>query len=396
MYGAGLLLALVVAALAPTMTFAAPRPPGAEFQPVPFSALDGWAEDAHAQAFAAFRRSCDAILRGGVTGGALKADVEADLRAACARAAGLGTEPGDEAARRFFESAFTAYRVVPSTGRRGFVTAYFEPEIEGALAPSDRFHVPLHAPPADLVTFRNGEPRPPGAPEGLEAAQRTSAGLVPYPTRGEIESGLLDGRGLEIVWLASAVEAFIVHVQGSARVRLAEGGVLRLSFAAKNGHPYTSIGRLLIERGEIPREEMSLERLTAWLEAHPQEATRVMRSNRSYVFFRVNQDLDPALGPVGAQEVQLTPGRSAAIDKAIHVYGLPVWVDARLPERAGGPEVPFRRLMIAQDTGSAIVGPARLDLFFGMGAEAGRHAGEIKHDAEVFMLLPRPGLGAER
>ena len=357
------------------------RLPGAELRAVAFAALDGWGADAHAAAFAAFRRSCAAIAREGVTGGLLKDRIAADLAAACRRADSLGPEPDDRQARRFFEEAFVPCRVAPETGR-GFVTAYFEPEIDGALAPSAEFRVPLYAPPADLVSFASGTP-PDGMPAGFTAAQRTSAGL-------------LEGRGLEIVWLRSPIDAFIVHVQGSARVRLAEGGTLRLSYAAKNGHPYTSIGRVLVERGEIPREEMTLARLTAWLEAHPRDALRLMHRNRSYVFFEVNQDLDPALGPRGAQGVQLTAGRSAAVDKSLWAYGLPVWVDARLPGAPGAAGTPFRRLMIAQDTGTAIVGPARLDLFLGSGAAAGRLAGEIRHEADVVLLLPRPGLAVGR
>ena len=370
------------------------RLPGAELRPVACAALDGWAADAHAAAFAVFRRSCAAIVTDGVAGGLLKDAVAADLAAACRRAEALGPDPGDDASRRFFEETFVPWRVAPESGR-GFVTAYFEPEIDGALAPSAEFSAPLYAPPADLVSFAGGVP-PEGAPAGFTAAQRTSAGLQPYPTRAEIDSGLLEGRGLEIVWLKSPIDAFIAHVQGSAHVRLAEGGTLRLSYAAKNGQPYTSIGRVLIERGEIPREAMTLARLTAWLETHPREAAQVMHRNKSYVFFEVNQDLDPALGPRGAQGVQLTAGRSAAVDKALHAYGLPVWVDARLPGAPGAAEVPFRRLMIAQDTGTAIVGPARLDLFLGSGEAAGRLAGEIKHEADVVLLLPRPGLAAGR
>jgi membrane-bound lytic murein transglycosylase A len=368
------------------------RLPGAELRPVGYAALDGWAADAHAAAFAAFRRSCASVATDGVAGGLLKDAVAADLAAACRRAEALGPDPDDDASRRFFEEAFVPWRVAPEAGR-GFVTAYFEPEIDGALAPSAEFSAPLYAPPADLVSFAGVPPE--GAPAGITAAQRTSAGLRPYPTRAEIDSGLLDGRGLEIVWLKSPIDAFIAHVQGSAHVRLAEGGTLRLSYAAKNGQPYTSIGRVLIERGEIPREAMTLARLTAWLETHPREAAQVMHRNKSYVFFEVNQDLDPALGPRGAQGVQLTAGRSAAVDKALHAYGLPVWVDARLPSAPGAAEVPFRRLMIAQDTGTAIVGPARLDLFLGSGEAAGRLAGEIRHEADVVLLLPRPGLAAE-
>jgi membrane-bound lytic murein transglycosylase A len=304
----------------------------------------------------------------------------------------LGPEPGGDESRRFFEAAFVPHHVAPDTGR-GFVTAYFEPEIDGALTPSAEFGVPLYAPPADLVSF---DSPPEGAPAGFTAAQRTGAGLRPYPARAEIDAGLLEGRGLEIVWLRSPIDAFIVHVQGSARIRLAEGGALRLSYAAKNGQPYTSIGRVLIERGEIAREDMTLARLTAWLEAHPREAPGLMHRNKSYVFFEVARDLDPALGPRGAQRVQLTAGRSAAVDKGLYAYGLPVWVDARLPGAPGTAEAPFRRLLIAQDTGTAIVGPARLDLFLGSGEAAGRLAGEIRHEADVVLLLPRPGLAAER
>ena len=179
----------------------------------------------------------------------------------------------------------------------------------------------------------------------------------------------------------------MVHVQGSARVRLPDGQIIRLGYAGRNGHPYTSIGRILVDRGHIQPQDMSLARLKAWLRAAGQDGVRLMQQNRSYIFFKIEERLDLDQGPVGAAGLSLTPLRSIAVDRTLWHYGLPFWLNADIPWE-GPQNAKFRRLMIAQDTGSAIVGPARADIFFGTGDPAGTLAGNIRHEAQLHVLLP--------
>jgi membrane-bound lytic murein transglycosylase A len=191
------------------------------------------------------------------------------------------------------------------------------------------------------------------------------------------------------VYLEHPGEAFIIHVQGSTRIRLPDGEVLRIGYAGRNGHPYTSIGRILVENAAIDRDEMSLEWLLAWLKDNPKEAREIMRRNRSYIFFTVLDTLAPEDGPIGGAGIPLTPGRSLAVDRQLWSYGLPFWLDGIVPD-VDGTERPLQRLMIAQDTGSAILGPARGDFFTGTGEAAGHQAGLIRHRPRFVVFLPRP------
>lgn len=344
---------------------------GSRLQPVRFADLPGWAADELAPALEAFRASCarPATKR---------------FAAPCAAAAKAGLS--EKAARAFFESWFRPYRVVPAAGK-GFVTGYFEPEIEGARRPHGPYRHPLLSRPADLQDIDPANP-PRGVPKGLTAAGRTGRGWAPYPTRAEIEQGALGPRAAPLVYLADPVDAFFVHIQGSARIHLSDGEVIRVGFAGRNGHPYTAVGRVLIDEGHIGREEMTADRLRDWLKSNPAEATRIMRRNDSYIFFRELPAADPALGPIGAAGIPLTPRRSIAVDRKLHAFGTPVFIAAQLPVGAGGAVVPYGRLLIAQDTGSAIVGGARGDIFFGAGEHAGHLAGLIRHEAAFHVLLP--------
>lgn len=357
--------------------------PVADLEAVAFAELPGWEEAGHPAALAALVRQSRAWgsaapkTRGlGVDGGALAAIAR---RAAAVEA----TDPA--AARRFFETWFVARRVRPRQGE-AFLTAYFEPELAGSRVATERFRVPLLARPDDLVDVDAAD-RPADLDPSFAFARRTAAGLEIHPDRAAIEAGALAGRGLELVHVEDPVDAFFVHVQGSARIRLAEGGTLRLAYAAKSGHPYTSIARILIDRGEATAAEMTADRLRAWLAAHPDEAPALMRRNRSYVFFAEQADLDPDLGAVAAAGAPLAPGVSLAVDRTLHTFGTPIFLDADLPLGRGGEIEPFRRLMVAQDTGSAIVGPARGDVFVGLGAEAGRRAGRVRHMPRAFVVL---------
>ncbi len=351
-------------------------------EPVRFSDIPGWAADDHAAALAAFRAGCPAAVGRKRAKTAIAVDTAA-FRRACAAAAALPASPDAAIARRFFETAFTPVRVTTD----GFLTGYFEPEVAGSLAPGGPYRTPLYRRPSDLVDLKQGT----GALAGFSHARRDAAGrLSAFDDRAAIEAGALSGQGLELVWLADPVDAFFVHVQGSARVRLPDGRILRVGYDGKTGHPYTAIGRILIDRGEIAREEMTAERLAAWLKAHPDEAGALMAQNRSFVFFRP-LDRPAGEGPVGALGVPLVAGRSLAVDPSVQPYGLPVFVSAELPIGPGGALAPFRRLMAAHDTGSAIKGAGRGDIFVGAGDAAGAVAGRLRHPAEVFVLVPRDG-----
>jgi membrane-bound lytic murein transglycosylase A len=378
--------ATLLLSLYPMLDLKAEPARNASLEPLTFSRLAGWDEDDHAAAFAVFRRSCEAILKETPALRAASAP-DADLRRVCEAAVRHDADPSREAARRFFEAHFAPLEVRPQSGR-GFLTGYFEPEYEGSLTASSDFPAPLLARPDDLISVPPGETLP-GLDSALQAARRTDTGWSPYPDRAAIETGALGDRAKPIAFVRDAVAAFVMQVQGSARLRLPDGRTLRVAYAGRNGLPYTSIGRILVEEGRIPLEDMSLERLTGWLRAHPDEGRAVMRRNRSFVFFRIADELAPADGPIGGAGLPLTPGRSLAVDRSLWSYGLPFWLDGALP-LAGGGEEPLRRLMVAQDTGTAIVGPARGDYFFGSGAEAGTRAGLLRHPARFIVLSPTP------
>lgn len=366
--------------------------PVADLPSVAFADLPGWPAGDLAATFRAFRRAAPHRIARPPRTKDLGIDGTA-IAVVSAKALDLPVDLDEAGARAFFERHFEPRRILPRTGEP-FLTGYFEPEIEGTRRAGDpRFPVPLLARPDDLVDV-DAANRPPALDASFAFARRTTDGLVAYHDRAAIEEGALAGRGLEIVFLADPVEAFFVHVQGSARIRLAEGGSLRVAYAAKAGHPYTSIGRLAIERGLIGAEEMTLERLRGWLQANPIAARALMRENRSYVFFAEQQGLDDTLGAVAAAGVQLTPGISLAVDRRLVTFGTPIFLDADLPLGPDGAIEPFRRLMLAEDTGSAIVGPARGDVFVGLGPEAGLAAGRIRHVPRAFVALVPEGEGA--
>lgn len=385
--GAGLALALLAACGAPVSGMAAsplPLPPGARAEVLSPAELEGWSRDDHRIAFGIFARGCmaDPPLRTAVA-------VPVALASVCAEAGRIAKAgPVDRAqARTFFERRFSFWRIRPAEAGAGFMTGYFEPEFEGSLTRSAAFPTPLYGRPADLVTRQPGD-RWPGLDEALSAARRTEKGYEPFPDRAAIEAGALDGQGLEILWLRDPVDRFVLQVQGSGRVRLPDGSVTRLVYAGRNGHAYTSLGRVLSEREGIPPAQMTMDRLVARLKADAGFARELIRLNRSFVFFARRDDLPAGSGPIGGAGLPLTPLRSIAIDRTIWPYGLPVWIDATLPDGAGGAER-LARLTIAQDTGSAILGPARLDLFVGSGAAAGHRAGLIRHPVDFTILWPR-------
>lgn len=296
-------------------------------------------------------------------------------------------------ARLFFERHFTPALVLSEDGSdQGFVTGFYEPEVDASPIRTPDFTVPLLSRPPDLVDVGESD-RPQGFDPYLAFGRTTSSGtLAEYHDRPAIERGALAGAGLEIAWLADRVDAFFVHVQGAARLRMPDGTVRRVTYAAKSGQRFTGPGRVLAELGEIPPAEVTMQSIRAWFKANPGRVDEILWQNRSYIFFRDAPVDDPALGPVAAAKVPLTPGRSLAVDRLIHTFGTPFFVDAPTLTAVDGN--PFRRLMIAQDTGSAIVGPARGDLFCGSGDAAGDIAGVIRHKARFLALLPKASAGA--
>ena len=368
---AALLLAALLAGCAP-QTF--PRD-------VAFADLPGWAADRHAEIIPALRTSCAAIARlppERSLGGA--GPTEATAAAVAPACAELATLPAtDTAARAFLERRFR-----PVALGEGTLTGYFEPELRGSTRRSARFATPLHARPPELVEADLGAHIPDLRGRRI-AGQVRDGRLQPFPDRAAIAGGALAGRGLELAWVDDPADAFFLQIQGSGRVVLEGGGVMRLGYAGWNGHAYVAVGRFLVEQGILPREQVSMQAIRAWMaEAGPAEAAALMARNPSYVFFR-RLDLPPEAGPIGTQGAPLTPMRSIAVDRTQVPLGLPVWVAGRDPVA----DAPLRRLTVAQDTGGAIRGPARADLFTGWGAEAADRAGRMRDPAALFLLVPR-------
>lgn len=334
-----------------------------------FTDLPGWAGDEHVSALTAYRRTCG-------------------RRSRICNAARRAAQKGGDAPRLFFETWFTPVEVSAA----GFLTGYFEPEVPGSFEPTPAYPAPLLARPAGLIMKPKRSPR--GWPADVIAARRTARGYEALPDREGIETGAL-GREARPLVHVDPVDAFMIQVQGSARIRFSDGRVLRVGYDGKNGYPYTAIGKVLAERQGIPPAEMTADRLWAWLKAHPDEAPAIMRANRSFVFFKLTKT-EESQGPVGGADVVLEAGRSLAVDRKAWAYGTPVWLAGEIPRPEGG-TAPLRRLTIAQDTGTAIVGEARGDLFFGSGARAGAEASLVRSPVRWFVLREkRPPAAARR
>ena len=356
-------VALAVAACAAPAPPPAPPPPadGIVVRGASFADLPGWAADDHAQALAAFRKSCGrASPRAATARLALAAD---DLKPACAAAARVDRR-SRTAAREFFETHFRPISVAAADGKPGLFTGYFETQLEAALVPGPRHRFPLYR-----------------RPSGLESTPAT-----PFLTRAQIEAGGLRNKGLELAWAADPVDLFELHIQGSGRLVLPDRRVMRVGFSGHNGHPYLAIGRVLQEYGAGPDDVTDWPAMKAWLLGNPNLAVEIMQRNERYVFFQEMR----GEGPVGAMGIALTANRSLAVDPAVVPFGAPVWIDTSSP----GPRIavqgpPLRRLMVAQDTGGAIRGPVRGDVFFGFGDEAASLAGRMKSPGAWYVLMPR-------
>jgi membrane-bound lytic murein transglycosylase A len=360
-------------------------------QPVAFSTLPGWGSDASAAALAAFVVSCDRIQYftpdqplGGSGEAATLGGKAAQWGPVCAAAKAV--PPADDvAARLFFQTRFQPYRVTQDDRSTAIVTGYFEPVVAGDTNQEGPYQTPLLGLPPDLVTFDLGLFDP--ARAGVIAVGRLDRQqLVPYYDRFEIENGALDPDGLAIAWVADPVDAYFLQVEGSGRIKLPDGSVMRVTYAGKNGRAYVPIGRVMVQEKLLPADHVTEQSIRAWLEAHPGRARAIMDQNPSYVFFRTAPELSADAGPLGALGVSLTPGRSIAVDDAYLPLGAPVWLATADPVS----HAPLQRMTVAQDLGSAIIGPLRADLFFGSGPSAEAPAGAMHAPGQLYVLLPLP------
>ncbi len=374
---AALALAVVGCAPQPVVRTPPPMPPVPGPAPAPdrlglvparFDELPGWREDALGQALPALTRTCDRLMRQppdksiGADG---MGGTAADWHAPCAAARRLPASD-HETARTFFEGWFAPFLVTNNGSANGLFTGYFEPELPASRTRSARFSLPLHGKPKDLVA------------KGDQVGRLVGGQLVPYPTRAEIEAGALGNQAPVIAWLDDPVDAHILHIQGSGRLKLEDGTVLRLGVAGTNGHKFVGIGRLMRERGLL--DDVSMPSIRAWLKGNPTQARALMAENPRYVFYRL-QEGD---GPVGSEGVALTPERSLAVDPRFIPLGVPLFLDTVDPSGRA-----LRRLVMAQDTGGAIKGPIRGDFFWGQGEAAFEKAGRMKSAGRYWVILPR-------
>nr|VFK08547.1 MAG: membrane-bound lytic murein transglycosylase A [Candidatus Kentron sp. LPFa]VFK25186.1 MAG: membrane-bound lytic murein transglycosylase A [Candidatus Kentron sp. LPFa] len=365
-------------------------PPPLALHPVAHGELPGWESDHHGAILPVFLRSCQKITKRPPEqdfGPSPKMGKIHHWIALCRTAARI--PPGDdEKIRRFLENEFTPYAVGTirkTNARTGLFTGYYEPDLRGALRPDARFSYPILARPRDLISIDLGPFHHKWRNRKIHGRLHKGR-FVPYYDRAQIEAGALDGRRLEILWL-DPIDAFFLHIQGSGRARLPDGSTIRLGYAGRNGYPYTAIGRELIASGQMTREEVSAPAIRRWLRANPKAGRDLMRKNRAYIFFRVRADDRASAGPIGAQGVTLTPGRSLAVDPDHIPFGAPLWLATQEPGTR--PPRPLRRLVVAQDTGSAIRGVVRGDLFWGTGEQAAEKAGIMREMGRYYLLLPR-------
>lgn len=352
-----------------------PRPPAftQRYERASWTQLPGWSTDEVQEAWPAFLASCQ-VLRS-----------RPAWEGPCAAAQGVAADSA--AVHEYFERTFAPYKLLKVPNRErvdtGLITGYYEPLLVGSRTPTAQFNVPLYSPPPDLLTVDLASVYP--QLKGLRLRGRLEGNrVVPYYSRAELGSAAaLKGR--EIVWVEDALDAFLLEVQGSGRVQLSDGTVIRLQYADQNGQPYRAIGRYLVEHGELTVAEASVPGIRAWLARNPQRLTELLDANPSVVFFKEVEVTDPSQGPQGSQGVALTAGRSIAVDPAYVPLGTPVFLATTWPTS----ELPLQRLVIAQDTGGAISGAPRADLFWGTGSSAGELAGKTRQTGSLWLLWPR-------
>lgn len=342
------------------------------FVPVGFAALPGWGRDDVRAAWPAFMASCGVLVK------------RPDWKESCTIARQVNAD-SDKAIRQFFEAFFVPNQVVAADGANaGLVTGYYEPLLHGARKRGGPYQTPLYKVPDDLVTVDLSSVYPELKNMRLRG-KLVGKKVVPYATRADIERAT-SVTGKELLWVDDEVEAFFLQVQGSGRVQLTDTQeTVRVAYADQNGHPYQSIGRYLVDKGELTMSQASAQGIKAWIAGHPTRKDELFNANPSYVFFKEERLPDPKVGPKGALGVPLTPQRSVAIDSRFVPLGVPVF----LSTTQANSDIPMQRLVMAQDTGGAIRGPIRVDYFFGFGAEAAENAGRMKQSGMVWVLLPK-------
>jgi len=369
-----LALILAVAACAPCPKCPGPEQPPpvrARYTPAEFADLPGWAKSTTAEALRAFVAGC------------ARPRATSALAQACATARALPAD--DAAARDFFESAFTVYAISSSAGQtEGLITGYYEPVLDGSRVRSTRFRYPVFGVPPDMIVVDLGSLYPDLKHRRLRGRVEGRK-LVPYYSRAEIEdaNGRFDAPVL--AWVSDPVALFFLQIQGSGQIAFEDGSRMRLGYADQNGHPYRSLGRHLVETGELPLEQASMQGIQAWAQAHPEKLRAALDSNPSYVFFRLLPDLPAGEGPIGALGVPLRAGASLAVDRRFIPLGAPVYLATTEPLS----DAPLERLTVALDTGGAIRGPVRADFYWGSGPEAGALAGRMRQQGRLWLLWPR-------
>jgi len=382
----------------------APLPTRLTLNPVPFPWLPGWDKGAPWPAIPAFLRSC-ATLKARkdaapfyhnqlpAAADAVSFGFVADWKPPC-EAAGDVAKGDNKAARALFEHWFQPY-LAGNNEEEGLFTGYYEAELHGSRQESERYWVPLYRRPNDLVTIDLGLFRDDLRGRRLAGRIRDRR-LVPFEARAQINGGALKGKDLELLWVDDPADAFFLHVQGSGRVILDDGSVVRVGYDGQNGHSYVSVGRKLVDYGEMELDQVSMQSIRSWLEAHPERSEKLLEINPSFIFFRAAPVQDPEAGPPGAQGVPLTPGRSIAVDHAFMALGVPLWLDttepaAKMADDPGPARAfpPLRRLLVSQDTGGAIRGPVRGDFFWGFGEDAEEKAGRMKQSGRYYLLFPK-------
>jgi membrane-bound lytic murein transglycosylase A len=359
---------------APAATTPAPTPlpeTRGRLKPGAWQDLPDWRREPVKPALEAFLRSCGVLE---------KAD---PWKPACAGARALPASAGEAEVAAYFESAFDPHQVLnPDDSPTGMVTGYYEPLLRGSRSRSARYRYPLYAPPQDMLTIDLGSLHPDLRNRRLRGRIDGNR-VVPYLARGDIEREPSPLRGLEIAWAEDPVEVFFLHIQGSGQVELESGERLRVGYADQNGHPFKSLGRLLIDRGELAADKASMQGIKDWARRNPAKTQEFLNANPSYVFFRELPRHLP--GPLGALGVPLTPERSVAVDPRVVPLGAPVYLSTTWPNAVD----PLQRLMVAQDTGGAITGAVRVDFFWGFGDAAGALAGRMRQGGRMWVLLPK-------
>lgn len=353
-----------------------PRPPGIGDR-INWSDIEGWSQDSHAQVWPALLRNCIALSS------------KTEWAETCEMAEKL-QNPTNEQARLFFESQFIPHRLHGRGGQdTGLITGYYEPLLIGSRTEQPGYSYPLYGQPDSLLTIDLGDLYPELKNKRVRGRLQGQT-VVPFYSRAEIEGNRDLLKGNELVWINNRDDVFFLHIQGSGRVQLEDGSVVGVGYHNQNGQPYVAIGRLLIEWGEIEREDVSLFSIKQWLRDNPGRAEELLNANPSYVFFELRDTVND--GPVGSLNVPLTAQRSIAIDPKVVTLGTPVWLSTNIP---GQPDSPYQRLVIAQDTGGAIRGPVRADLFWGHGSEAEQRAGIMKESGSMILLLPRSSVSVQ-